>query len=227
MQEYMRFQVLFNEYFKDLYSFYKIIPNIDTNESGTVSFGKALISYENFLDKNIIKPTIKNCLLELNTSEEFHIIEEKILKAKAKIIEKSFYSVPQYILTEDPSGLKVKINFNNKKDIFNLKIPYSGTIESIDKFYNALGIHCQKGNIELNNFVIDYYSPKEKIQIMADDFELVLYPDEDASVLKNIINKNGGIILKHENTVMGELIVAQDPANLELLLFPESSYSFF
>ena len=227
MQEYMEFQVLFDGYFKDLYSFYEIAPDIDVGDSGIASFDKITIVYENFLDENTVKPTMENCQLEFNTSEEFHAVEEKLLNTKSTIIDKAPYSEPRYILTEDPAGLKVKINFSNKKSAPIFKIPYSGKVKNIDTFYNALGIDCKRGIIELDGFTINYYSHKEKTQIMSDDFELMLFPDEEASALKKLIKENGGTILSHENTIMGELMVAQDPANLVILFFLESSSNMF
>lgn len=223
MQEYMFFQALFNGYFKDLYSFYKVIPNINADDRGVISFDKIYIVYENLLNKDVEKPTMSNCQLEVYINEDFYMIERKLLDIKSKIIDKEPHSTFPYILTEDPAGLKVKINFTNERSASSFKIPYNGTLENIDTFYTALDIDCKHGVITLENFKIEYYSKKEEIQICSDDFEVVLCPDDKSPVIEKIVKENGGIVISSENTIMGELIVAKDPAKLVILFYPEPS----
>ncbi len=215
MQNNISFQILFNGYFKDIYEFYKPINGINAQENGVIIFNKIYIKYDKSLDSNVSNIGIADCVLELFVKNNIEEIEKKLLDLNSVILNRNL----SYILAEDPSGLKVKINFTQQDNIPYFKIPYSLKTKNIDNFYNSLEVKSKDGVLFFENMAMHYYSEKEKTQILSNGFEFCIFSNKNPQVIKETIKQNGGTIVDDVDNFLARLIVAHDPAKLTLTIY--------
>ncbi len=211
--------ISFDGYYKSIDDFYNVISDdCQLIDDGLIKLGKLTIVYDDFnkdTSKDIL--TIEDCQLEFVTNSDLGIIRKELKVLGCKITEEDKFC----IMTIDPSGMKVKISQNNsttlKERVRMLRIPYSGDIENIDRFYNALGVACRNGVFEILDVDLSFFSEKEGTQMITDGLDILF--EKDCQYRKQIEDslKVGGSLIDPDMD-MNEMSYVKDPAGLRLAL---------
>ena len=212
-------------YCKEIIYFYNKLLNIETNIHGDIFVNLSRIEYCDYLDKKTDSVSIDDCQLEIYIDKNFTKVEQELLSIKSEIRDKKD---GVYITTKDPSGLNVKLNFIDKNIIPKILIPYKGSSDTIEEFYNNLGLTIKDKSIILKNNPIEYYCKKEKLSmILTQGFELWIVSEDKAIDVKNKIEEYGGKVIFDDDGMYGRIITAKDPAGVTIVILPSDESQGF